>query len=259
MTDLTTKLESEALRAGSRSRTNWAALLATVIPFVAAFGVLVVVGGQVRDKRAELAAKQLELGKKQTELETLHTRVGSLKKEQVTVQAALDAKKAELEAADARVRQAATLLSDPSAGTAEQRVEQANQVLVGGTPTAKAQDLWRQGFAAYKRGDYTRAEQLYRASKNADSKYAPAHNSLGNLKAHQGDYPAALEFYRRALELRPSYAPSHYNIALVYEQQGKRAEALAALNEALRVRPGYPEALAEKRRLQSAPVRQATE
>jgi hypothetical protein len=78
MTDLTTKLESEALRVGNRSRTHWVSLLATVIPFVAAFGVLVVVGGQVREKRAELATKQLELDKKKTELGTLHTQVDSL-------------------------------------------------------------------------------------------------------------------------------------------------------------------------------------
>jgi tetratricopeptide (TPR) repeat protein len=175
------------------------------------------------------------------------------------VQTALEQKKAELEATEAKVRQAAALLSDPSTGSAEQRVEQANQVLVSGTPTAKAQELWSQGFAVYKRGDYTRAERLYRAAKNADPKYAPAHNSLGNIKAKQGDYAAALEFYRRALELRPSYAPSHFNIALVYERQGKYAEALAALDQALKVRPGYPEALAEKRRLQTALVRQATE
>jgi len=224
----------------------------TLIPFGAALGVLLVIGGQVREKGRELSAKAAELQTTNAELLTVRSAIGSAQAEHTRVQSELNSKKAELAALQTKVTQAASLLTDPELGNAQQRVEQASEVLVKDTPLGRAQELWRQGYAAYLRKEMAEAEQKFLAAKAADPTYAPPYNSLGNLEYNKHNYAQALVWYRQAVALRPTYAPSHYNTALVEQKLGNTAAALAAANEALRVRKGYREASELKTKLEAS-------
>jgi len=127
-----------------------------------------------------------------------------------------------------------------------------------------------------RRGELTRAEEIYReilreapehadalqflgliyrdrqpglavdmvrraAELNPDS--ADVHYNLGLMLHQDGDTAGAVEAYRRALAIRPTMFEAMANLALVHSARGELAEARDACEGALRLRPGEPAAL----------------
>ncbi|MCD0462265.1 tetratricopeptide repeat protein [Roseiconus lacunae] len=91
----------------------------------------------------------------------------------------------------------------------------------------KAHRLNGKGLLALKRGDFQKAEQLFRESLQLDVSFGPAHNNLGQiyLAKHQL-YLAAWEF-EYAANLMPDLVEPIINQGLAYEtaEQFEKAEA----------------------------------
>ncbi|MBX9401848.1 tetratricopeptide repeat protein [Lysobacter sp. BMK333-48F3] len=82
---------------------------------------------------------------------------------------------------------------------------------------ARAQGLWQradqaaharieEGTAAYRKGEFERAGELYRQGRGADAQY-----NLGNALARQGRYDEAIQAYDQALKLQPGMADALAN------------------------------------------------
>ncbi|WP_064749129.1 tetratricopeptide repeat protein [Lysobacter antibioticus] len=82
---------------------------------------------------------------------------------------------------------------------------------------ARAQGLWQradqaaharmeEGTAAYRKGEFERAGELYRQGQGADAQY-----NLGNALARQGRYDEAIQAYDQALKLQPGMADAMAN------------------------------------------------
>ncbi len=82
------------------------------------------------------------------------------------------------------------------------------------------------GTLYYNRGEFLRAEQLYRMATEADPEYALAFFDHGNVLDELRRLPEAIAAYKRAVALMPSYADALYNLALAYERNGERRKAL---------------------------------
>ena len=76
---------------------------------------------------------------------------------------------------------------------------------------AQAENQQLKAAAAYKKGDYTTASQLY----PQDSQSLADHYNRGNALAQSGDLQAALNSYHKALELDPDDADTLYNKQIV--------------------------------------------
>jgi hypothetical protein len=94
------------------------------------------------------------------------------------------------------------VVQDPSSASA---ISHAREQLGGdaGSESARAADLWRQGYAAYLRGDAVTARSHYLRSLGADPQYAPSLNSLGRLAAEAHDYNGERAYYEKALASQP--------------------------------------------------------
>ena len=82
------------------------------------------------------------------------------------------------------------------------------------------------GTLYYNRGEFLKAEQLYRMATEADPDYALAFFDHGNVLDELRRLPEAIEAYKRAVKLMPGYADALYNLALAYERNGERRKAL---------------------------------
>ena len=91
------------------------------------------------------------------------------------------------------------------------------------------------GTLYYNRGEFLRAEQLYRMATEADPHYALAFFDHGNVLDELRRLPEAIEAYKRAVALMPTYADALYNLALAYERNGERRKALEHWTRYLRL------------------------
>ena len=139
---------------------------------------------------------------------------------------------------------------------------------------ARAEALLHAGYESHMRGDFEKAETLYRRSMEAHES-AVAHIFLGWAMSHQGRYVEAIAECHEAIRLdprlgnpyndigayfialgrhaeaeswlrqaidAPQYAQRHYphaNLALVYEAAGDLDGAIAECHAALVLLPGY--------------------
>ena len=137
-----------------------------------------------------------------------------------------------------------------------------------GQLTLKRVDYYNFATLYQRKGDWIRAEQLYRQALQIDSSFAPARSGLANALAkrgtnveaangsvgfeakrglrlfNQGDYLAAIVAFERALERDGPQAQIYNNLGLCYYRTNRWAEAIdyfqLALNrDSLYVRPHY--------------------
>jgi len=114
MTNLTSRLEIEALRqASSVGRTRAMALVRTIVPFAAALGLLWVIGGEVRQKRAELAVKGSELQARSAELVAVDAKVKEARAELQKTTELLQKSRKEADEVQRKVTEATSLLTLP--------------------------------------------------------------------------------------------------------------------------------------------------
>ena len=102
----------------------------------------------------------------------------------------------------------------------------ANYEAILALDTAHAPASINLGTLYYNRGEFLRAEQLYRIATQADPGYALAFFDHGNVLDELRRLPEAIEAYKRAVKLMPGYADALYNLALAYERNGERRKAL---------------------------------
>jgi len=138
------------------------------------------------------------------------------------------------EEAAAQFKQQAALLEAAAAPSPARRTDGAR---------ARAQRLWRQGYALYQSGDSQRAEARYRAAIAADPGYAPPHNSLGRLLMDGAGSDAAQlakarEHIEIALRQRPGYMPAINNLGVIELRLKNHDAAIALFLQAERLAPG---------------------
>jgi predicted Zn finger-like uncharacterized protein len=79
--------------------------------------------------------------------------------------------------------------------------------------------------AAYKKGDFSRAEQIYEAIVTRNPGDSEALASLGDVARAQGDLPTAIANYKRAIAVNPSYLPALMGLADTQWASGDRTAA----------------------------------
>jgi len=77
-----------------------------------------------------------------------------------------------------------------------------------------------EGVHAYREGAYSKAQQLFSSSDNADAWY-----NQGNALARQGRYEQAIAAYDRALELQPDMEDATANRAIVEQARQQQQQA----------------------------------
>lgn len=111
---------------------------------------------------------------------------------------------------------------------------------------ATAEQRYKDGFDAQKRGDFRRAAREYKAAIKLREAYPEAWNGLGFALRQQGEFPEAIRAYERALALRPDYAEALEYLGEAYVRMGRLEDARIILG---RLEPLDPE---EARKLRAA-------
>jgi tetratricopeptide (TPR) repeat protein len=80
--------------------------------------------------------------------------------------------------------------------------------------------------AAYKKGEFTRAQEIYEAIVTRNPGDSEALSSLGDVARAQGDLGGAIAAYKRAISVNPSYLPALLGQADTLWASGDRPAAL---------------------------------
>ncbi len=107
----------------------------------------------------------------------------------------------------------------------------------GGSPSRVVSTVAQQALDAQRRGDATRARDLYTRAIAQGGGSAELYNNLGVLDRGAGDLAAAAERFRNAIAVDRSYAPAWSNLGIVMDALGKRPEAIAAFQQAQKIDP----------------------
>jgi len=98
------------------------------------------------------------------------------------------------------------------------------------------------GLRLHQRGEFERAEAIYRNVLRQQPDHPEALHLLGVLLHQKGASDEAVAAIERALEKDPKSADATYNLADILLAQGKTAEAVQRFRHALTLRPDFPEA-----------------
>lgn len=97
--------------------------------------------------------------------------------------------------------------------------------------------LLQQGNAAFRAGNYSQSEAIYRRIIQIDPKDASAYYNLGNALRKQGKLNEAIAAYRQAIQLNPKNALAYNNLGFTLTEQGKLDEAISAYRQAIQLNP----------------------
>jgi len=97
----------------------------------------------------------------------------------------------------------------------------------------RAEDLFRQAYAAQMEGQLDRAIELYRRSIEAHPT-AEAHTFLGWTHSFMGRYDAAIEECKRAIEVDPEFGNPYNDIGAYLIELGRHDEAIPWLRRAMK-------------------------
>lgn len=89
-----------------------------------------------------------------------------------------------------------------------------------------------------KQGDYSKAEEAWRAITSSDPRNAVAWAHLGLAQAVEGKYSEAVPAYRKALQLNPALAGVQLNLGLALFKQQRFKEAVVPFTAAVKETPG---------------------
>jgi superkiller protein 3 len=99
------------------------------------------------------------------------------------------------------------------------------------------QQLYQQGNAAQKAGNFSEAERIFRRVIELNPNDAVAYNNLGNALYLQKKLDETIAALRKAIELDPNYAPAYNGLGHALRNQGKLDEAISAFQKALELDP----------------------
>ncbi|MBS0266803.1 MAG: tetratricopeptide repeat protein [Planctomycetes bacterium] len=116
------------------------------------------------------------------------------------------------------------------------------RVAASDSKSQRAEELHRQGVAAYQRGDLAGGAALLRESLQLTPGNALALSNLGNVLKDLGQLDEAVDAYQAALRLRPDLPLIYNNLAVALTSQGLLDEALAAYRQALDRDPDFIQA-----------------
>ncbi len=106
-----------------------------------------------------------------------------------------------------------------------------------GAPDRVVSGVAQQALDAQRRGDVTRARELYGRAIAQGAASAELYNNLGVLNRGAGDLTGAAEQFRNAIALDRAYAPAWSNLGIVMDALGHRPEAIAAFQQARTLDP----------------------
>ena len=119
------------------------------------------------------------------------------------------------------------------------------EALLDQQPTSATAVAYR-GEVAYRRGDFSAADRLYREAIQMDDKTARAHFGLGKLALARLKNKEAVGSFRRAIELDPGEALSHLYAAEAYGVEKRYSEQKAELEQYIKLAgTGDPDRVAE--------------
>src|SRR5262245_16461769 len=104
------------------------------------------------------------------------------------------------------------------------------EALLDQQPASPATTAYR-GEIAYRRGDFSAADRLYREALRLDDKTARAHFGLGKLALARLQNKQAVASLKRAIELDPGEALYHLYAAEAYGVEKRYAEQKAELTQ----------------------------
>jgi len=104
-----------------------------------------------------------------------------------------------------------------------------------------ARSLLSQALAAYRAGQHTEAEALYRRAVEQDPEYVDALNLLGALLYQQNRLDESLACFERVRSLQPANADPLNSVGIVLRAQGRLREAVDYYRQALAIRADHPE------------------
>jgi Tfp pilus assembly protein PilF len=125
---------------------------------------------------------------------------------------------------DARLRLAASLLSDPLKAI---RIEAAS--VLASVPAEQ--------LSVEQRTAFERASAEYVASQRYNADRAEARVNLGTFYANRGDGAKAETEFKAAIGLNPNFVPAYVNLADMYRARGHDADGERILREGLNVLP----------------------
>jgi serine/threonine protein kinase/cytochrome c-type biogenesis protein CcmH/NrfG len=102
---------------------------------------------------------------------------------------------------------------------------------------AKAEERIRLARAHLRRGNHTKAKQLFSEALDRAPKSAAAHGGLGEVSFELGDYASAARHLRTAVKLNPGSARYHVMLGNVYFKQGRTSAAVTQYRRALKISP----------------------
>ncbi len=76
-------------------------------------------------------------------------------------------------------------------------------------------------------------------------------DTLGWVLYSRGEFLKAEQVFRKAAQMEPKNAEIHYHLGVVYDERGNRDDARKALNRALELQPGFPGSKDARRRLKT--------
>ncbi len=97
--------------------------------------------------------------------------------------------------------------------------------------------LTQLGVLALQLGDFGRAVDLIGRAIAVDGGVAVYHFNFGAALAELGRFDDAIAAYRRALEIEPDFAGVYDNLGIVLKAQGRIGEAVAAHGRAIELQP----------------------
>jgi tetratricopeptide (TPR) repeat protein len=94
------------------------------------------------------------------------------------------------------------------------------------------------GAVLERRGDWERAEELYRRATEEDRELPQAHKSLGDALYRRGAYDEAAEAYAQAVRLAPALGDDvYFRMGNIHYKRMERVEAVALWRKALEINP----------------------
>lgn len=87
------------------------------------------------------------------------------------------------------------------------------------------QNYYYQGYALFSQGNYYEAKKYFEKSIQANPRFSPAYNELGNIYKNSHDLATALHYYLKALNYMPRSAIILTNLGVTENQLGRTEKA----------------------------------